>query len=226
MIMTDVTVVIPVHNGAAHLAAAIESVFAQTAMPASVIVVDDGSTDATPGVAAQFGSRIRYLRQDNAGAAAARNAGVRRAETSHVAFLDADDLWTTSKLALQLSLLCDTPAMIFGHTVQFASPELSPEEIAALKFDAKPMPAITASALLIRKRDFLTVGPFDESLETGEFIEWYARARDCRVASLIPPDIVVHRRLHRDNHGRKRLDARPDYARALKSVLDRRRKAS
>jgi hypothetical protein len=101
---------------------------------------------------------------------------------------------------------------------------LSSEEVAALKFDPNPMPAITASALLIRKGDFLAVGPFDELLETGEFIEWYARARDCRLANLVPADIVVRRRLHRDNHGRRRVDTRPDYARALKSVLDRRRK--
>jgi len=222
--MADVTVVIPVHNGATHLAAAIESALAQSVKPASVIVVDDGSTDPTAHVAAQFGSRIRYLRQDQAGAAAARNAGVSRAQTECVAFLDADDLWAPFKLELQLSLLRDAPAMIFGHAVQFASAELSPEEAAALKFDARPMPAIAASALLLRKRDFIAVGPFDERLATGEFIDWYARARDHRLASIVPPEIVVRRRLHRDNHGRRRIDARPDYARALKNVLDRRRK--
>lgn len=223
--MQDVTVIIPVHNGAAHLVAAIESVFAQTLQPASVIVVDDGSTDATAEVAARFGARIRYLRQDQTGAAAARNSGVRRAETDCIAFLDADDLWMPTKLELQHALLhaAEAPTMIFGHTKQFASPELSPEETAALKFDPNPMPAITASALLIRTSDFFAAGPFDELLATGEFIEWYARARDRGLTSLVPPDIVVRRRLHRDNHGRRRRDARPDYVRALKSVLDRRR---
>jgi hypothetical protein len=85
------------------------------------------------------------------------------------------------------------------------------------------MAAITASALLLRTGDFLAVGPFDTALQTGEFIEWYARAQENEITAHVLPEVIVQRRLHRDNHGRRRVDARPDYARALKAVLDRRR---
>jgi glycosyltransferase involved in cell wall biosynthesis len=225
--MGDISVVIPVHNGAVHLAETIESVLAQTLPAASIIVVDDGSNDDTPNVAQAFGERIRYVRQDHAGAAQARNTGVQQVGTNYLAFLDGDDLWVPSKLELQRRVLARSaePLMVFGHTIQFASPELSREETAALKFPTTPMAAITASALLMRTTDFLAAGNFDTALETGEFIEWYARARDKGTAAHVLPEIVVHRRLHRNNHGRRRRDARPDYVRALKSVLDSRRKS-
>ena len=223
---SGITIVIPVYNGAVHLAETISSALAQTLRPSSIIVVDDGSSDGTSQVALQFGGEVRCIRQDHAGISKARNTGVAHTETDYLAFMDGDDLWASDKLALQMAELqrAAGPAMIFGHTTQFASPELSPEEIAALKFDPNPMPAITASALLMRKSDFLIAGSFDETLQTGEFIEWYARARDRGLASLVLSDVLVRRRLHRHNHGRRRVDARADYARALKSVLDRRRK--
>lgn len=222
----EIGVVIPVHNGALHLAEALDSVLAQTLAPAAIVVVDDGSTDATPAVAARYGDRITYCRQDHAGASAARNRGVSRLATAAVAFLDADDLWHPGKLARQWGELAqnDAPRMIFGHVVQFASPELSTEDVARLRFSAAPAPAIHPSALLMWADDFRRVGPFDESLQTGEFIEWYGRAQQAGFASVVLPEVVMRRRLHRSNHGRVRADLCAQYTRALKSTLDRRRR--
>jgi len=221
----EISVVIPVYNGALHLAETIESALGQSLPPASVIVVDDGSEDETPSVAAGYFGRIRYFRQSHAGAASARNFGVQHVETEFLAFLDADDLWETDKLELQTNELRKIVgrAMIFGQAVQFASPELTDAEVAELLFTPEPLPAIAPSALLMRSADFRAVGKFNSELRMGEFIEWYGRAQAQGIATRVLPDIVFHRRLHSGNHGRRKADMRGDYARALKAVLDGRR---
>jgi glycosyltransferase involved in cell wall biosynthesis len=101
----SVSVIIPTYNCAAFLAEAIRSVLAQTHRAAEIIVVDDGSADDTATVVAGLGAVITYLRQENAGAAAARNAGLARATGDYIAFLDADDYWAPDKLATQLKVM-------------------------------------------------------------------------------------------------------------------------
>ena len=94
------SVIIAVYNGAATLGRAIESVLAQSYTQHEVIVVDDGSTDDTAQVAQRFGDAVRYVRQDNAGVSAARNAGARHAGGEWLAFLDADDWYYPDRLRL------------------------------------------------------------------------------------------------------------------------------
>jgi len=88
-----ISVVMPAYNAGRWIGRAIESVLAQTPPPLELIVVDDGSFDTTPDVCARYSHRIRYIRQDNRGAAAARNTGISAARGELVAFLDADDEW-------------------------------------------------------------------------------------------------------------------------------------
>src|SRR4029077_8569260 len=82
-----------------------------------VIVVDDESTDATPEVTAEFGTRIRYLRQANRREGAARNAGAARALGAYFAFLDSDDYWLPGKLAADLARFeqADHPALVYSR---------------------------------------------------------------------------------------------------------------
>jgi len=87
-----VSIIIPSYNYASYLPEAIRSALAQTHRPIEVIVVDDGSTDDTPQVAASFGDAIRYIRQPNAGLSAARNRGIAEATGDLLVFLDADDI--------------------------------------------------------------------------------------------------------------------------------------
>ena len=86
-----VSVVIPTFNRAQEVPKAIESVLAQTYIDYELIVVDDGSVDGTGEVLQPFENRIQYLYQDNRGAAAAQNAGIRRARGHWVAILGSDD---------------------------------------------------------------------------------------------------------------------------------------
>src|SRR5579863_2411026 len=94
-----VSVIIPVFNGADTIAAAIDSALAQEfGGVLEVIVVNDGSTDATSSVLDAYRGHVTVLDRDNRGPAAARNAGVRASHGEYVAFLDADDIWMSGKL--------------------------------------------------------------------------------------------------------------------------------
>ena len=79
--------------------------------------------------------------------------------------------------------------------------------------------------MLIRRDAFMRVGLFDESLAIAEFIDWMARAIDAKVGTVVLPQVLVRRRLHGSNTSSEKRDARPNFARALKAALDRRRKS-
>lgn len=101
---SQISVVVPVYNRGARVLATIDSALAQTLLPLEIIVVDDGSTDQTPQILARAyadNPRVVLLRQENAGVAAARNFGLKKARGELVAFLDHDDLWHAEKLEAQ-----------------------------------------------------------------------------------------------------------------------------
>src|SRR6266487_2647158 len=100
-----VSTVIPCWNGAAYLEEAIRSVMAQNHPSLEIVVADDGSTDGSLELARGFGDPVRVIAGGHEGAAAARNRGVGEAHGDLLAFLDADDLWTDGRLALQLAVL-------------------------------------------------------------------------------------------------------------------------
>jgi glycosyltransferase involved in cell wall biosynthesis len=223
---SQVSVVVPVYNCERYLAGAIESVLKQTVQALEIIVVDDGSTDKSGAVVKQFGSRIQYFRQSNLGVGPARNRGVELAQGTFLAFLDADDLWMDYKLARQLSVLEKKPrhAMVFGHVRQFLSPDLETESAKRLKLPKSDEPGPLASTMLIRRSAFDRVGLFAEKWQVGEFVDWYLRARELGLKSMMIPDVVLKRRIHSSNVGIRLRDKRTDYAHILKASLDRRRR--
>jgi glycosyltransferase involved in cell wall biosynthesis len=223
-----VSVIIPAYNAEKYLAEAVGSVLAQSHRPLEVIIVDDGSTDRTKAVAASFGSAVNYSWQAHAGAAAARNTGVRMAQGGFIAFLDADDLWEPCKLALQVHAFRQDPtlSMVFGHVQQFVSPELSTEEAARLNYQRGPLPGRSPSALLMRTIAFRQIGEFDVQWKLGEFVDWHCRAQESGLKELMLPEVVCRRRLHRTNQGLVNKAERREYIEIIRHALARRRRGA
>jgi glycosyltransferase involved in cell wall biosynthesis len=173
----EVTAVIPVYNGAAVIRRSIESVLAQTYPVSELIVVDDGSADGTADIARSYGSRVRYLPQPNSGVAAARNRGLREAATEWVAFLDHDDQWLPEKLQRQVAALQANPEsrLCYSATCTYlldGNRFLSycpPGELWPAARMRNPFPP---SAVLLRRREALELGGFDERLKGASCEDW------------------------------------------------------
>jgi glycosyltransferase involved in cell wall biosynthesis len=119
--MSLFSVVIPSYNRAALLRHAVESVLAQDWQDFEIIVVDDGSTDATSQVLQSFGAKIRVFHQKNQGPGAARNLGARNATGEYLAFMDSDDVWFPWTLATYAQIINDhdRPTLIAGTLLYF-----------------------------------------------------------------------------------------------------------
>ena len=220
----SVSVVIPVYNGERYLAEAIESALAQTHAPFEVIVVDDGSTDAGRRVAEGYAPRVRVVSQPHGGIGAARNRALEEVSGDYVAFLDADDVWEPRKSELQLAAIESDSRLdlVFGHVENFLSPELAETGADAFRHEG-PVPGFVGSVALVSRSALERVGPFPTDRSVGEFLDWHLRAREAGIRELMLPDVVVRRRVHRDNTTFRLRDHRGEYAEILKASLDRRR---
>ena len=222
-----VSAIIPVYNYERYLGEAIESVLSQTYQRHEVIVVDDGSTDQSAEVAKSFADRgVLYCQQANAGIGPARNKGVELAQGDFLAFLDADDRWPVEKTERQLQAFENDPAleMVFGQAAQLQN---GPEWEAGVNDNKLPaaglVPGMVAGTMLIKRDAFSRVGEFPGGLKVGEFIDWYARATQLQIRSLVLPDLFLWRRIHDSNTGVRERKSINDYARVLKAALDRKR---
>lgn len=222
-----VSVIIPVYNYERYLGEAVECVLSQTYQHHEVIVIDDGSTDKSADVAKSFAERgVRYCHQAQAGIGPARNKGVELAQGDFLAFLDADDRWPREKTERQLAAFENDPAleMVFGQAVQLQN---GPEWEAAINENKLPatglVPGMVAGTMLIKRDAFSRVGEFPGGLKVGEFIDWYARAVQLQIRSLVMPELFLYRRIHDSNTGVRERKSVTDYARVLKASLDRRR---
>ena len=219
---TSVSVVIPAHNAARFIGQAIESVFQQRETAADldldVIVVDNASTDATCDcVQRSFGSKVRLLHEPKAGAAYARNTGIAAAIAPLIAFLDADDLWLSGKLADQCAALAAQPdvSLVFCHGAEFSDPS------AAFPCNTESRPFMGPSGLLARREVFGIAGPLPE-FRCGEFIAWYGWAQTLGLKSLVVPGSFVRRRVHTENTTRNRQGL-AEYTQAMHWLMERRR---
>ena len=173
-----VSVVIPSYNYGRYLAAAIESVLAQTYSNVEVIVVDDGSTDDSAEVLRRYGDRLRCLRQPNGGVSAARNHGIRESSGEFIAFLDADDLWHPEKLERQLPLFKNPRVGMVHCGVQYVDAEGRPlgTRISDLRGRVLRRMALLrgagllgpGSSMVIRRECLDCVGLFETGLTNAE----------------------------------------------------------
>ncbi len=185
-----VSVILPTYNRAPLLARAILSVLRQTYQDFELIVVDDGSTDATPDVLAAFDDeRLVYLRQaSNQGPAAARNIGLQHSRGQYIAFQDSDDEWRPEKLERQVPALSAAPCavgVVYSRFqwVQGARTGLIPSpgllRQTRREGDLRQVLArgnfITLQAAIVRRACFEKVGGFDERLWRLEDWELWLR---------------------------------------------------
>jgi glycosyltransferase involved in cell wall biosynthesis len=193
-----VSVIIPVFNGSRYLAEAVESVLIQTYQPVEVIVVDDGSTDNSAGIACSF-KDIHYIYQKNQGVAVARNTGLAAAHGDFIAFLDADDTWPVHKLKTQVDYLLSHPAVGFtiARIKNIIEPGATyPPQVMQhiLKEDQ-----IGLATIVARKEVFDNVGSFDPRFAVAEDFEWFTRAKDAGIPEAVLPEVLLFRRIHDTN---------------------------
>jgi glycosyltransferase involved in cell wall biosynthesis len=216
---------IGVYNGAAYLGEAIDSVLAQSHEPIQLIVVDDGSTDGSGEIAKAYGPRLRCIRQERGGMAAARNRAVEAATGEFFAFLDADDRFPADKIARQLATFEKDPDLdvVYGHVTEFLSPDLDEEARALLRAPNHNVPWPTPNLMLVRRDAFFRVGLFSTGLRVGIGVDWHARSNELGLRSALPPILALERRLHAQNNGIRERQFKPQYLHVLKASLDRRR---
>jgi glycosyltransferase involved in cell wall biosynthesis len=175
--------IIPTYNRAAFVRRAISSALEQRlpgAGEVEVIVVDDESTDATPEVTAEFGTRIRYLRQANRREGAARNTGAAQALGEYFAFLDSDDYWLPGKLAADLVRFeqADRPALVYsrGRNVDPADRLIGERHLSNPEGDVFWSLAreafIPMSTVAVRADAFRECGGFVEDLDLSGTADW------------------------------------------------------
>jgi len=223
-----VSVIIPVYNSELYLEESIRSVLAQTYQPLEILIINDGSTDGSESVTMKFAQQTIYLYQSNQGAAAARNRGIKKSSGKFLAFLDADDLWESDKIAKQIDILEQEANldMVFGNVFQFISEDTKSVSRARLDEADQILPGYVPGTILIRKKAFLKVGLFSTAWKVGEFIDWYLKAMETGLNPVMLPDIVMRRRIHSSNLGIRLKDMGNDYVKIVKASLDRRRNKS
>ena len=221
------SVIVPVYNGAEHVAAALESVCRQAYEPLEIIVVDDGSTDDTAEEVASFRETrwpaLRYVYQPNAGPAAARNRGFEMARGEWIAFLDADDVWVDGGLAaLAEPLQAPDVQLVVGCTQRVRAAKEPGGAGRLLPFGPVWL-TFTLSAAIFRRQCFEQVGMFDATLRYGEDVDWFLRAREAGVAIEVRDRVVVWHRQHESNMTLDTDQSNHYFLAALRKSLQRRR---
>jgi glycosyltransferase involved in cell wall biosynthesis len=197
-----VSVVIPAYNAAWCVGRAIDSALAQQYSDREVIVVDDGSTDATADVLARYRDAIRVVGKRNEGLSSARNTGIRAAVGEFVAFLDADDHWLPAKLMRQVALLDSHPEIGFCSTAaSLVSPDGTrlgewpcPQPVDNMLreiFARNAAVAGSGSAVVARRELFKRSGMFDESLKSLEDIDMWMRLAAITRYACVPELLTV-----------------------------------
>ena len=194
----DISVIITSYNSADTIAAAIDSALAQTERPTEVIVVDDGSQDASLEVIDSFAEQVKVVNVTHGGVSRARNAGLGVASGTWVAFLDGDDTWHPEKLAQQINAAAAHPHIRVIATDWARSPE-------RMRVEAEPVTReIYASDIAIlnryqtstvmARRDIVEqCGGFDPAMDTAEDWDMWLRLAKLTPSLLVQSPLVFYR---------------------------------
>lgn len=220
MAESSYSVVIPAFNAEKYLAETVASVLAQTVLPKKIIIVDDGSTDATAQISCRFGDKIELVQTENKGAAAATNTGIGKVTTPFVAFLDSDDLWVSDKMEIQIARLHKG-----GKALAGVSGRMEPFGDISTKTAPVEKSGWTRSTLVIRRPAFDSIGPVVEMGHGyGEMVDWIARAREAGLHMELLDLVLAKRRIHQESLSYKaNAGQSQDFLKAAMRALERKR---
>ncbi|MCW2958745.1 MAG: glycosyl transferase [Solirubrobacterales bacterium] len=204
MSVPTVSVVVPAYNAERHVAQTLDAILAQTHPADEIIVVDDGSTDGTPGVLAAYGAPVRVVRQPNRGHPGAYNRGFEEARGTYVARCDADDIWEPAKLERQVASLVAHPevdiAFCGARFFELADGPYGPSPGTGL-LDAQAFGAtlfranlVCSSSVVVRRALFERLGPFEERLACEDYDFWLRAVAAGAVFFYEPAELVRYRR--------------------------------
>jgi glycosyltransferase involved in cell wall biosynthesis len=205
--VTEVSVIIPTFNRAGKVVRAISSVLAQTFDDYELIVVDDGSEDATAEVLFQFNGMISMIRHPrNMGVSAARNAGIKASQSRLVAFLDSDDYWLPQKLEIQLQFFRENPDAVLCQTEEIwirngirVNPWNKHMKPSGNIFEKSlKLCLVSPSAVMVRRNLFDEVGLFDEDFPVCEDYDLWLRIGCRHPMHLINKHLLVKEGGHSD----------------------------
>lgn len=202
-----VSVIIPNYNYAKYVGEAIDSALNQTYENLEIIVVDDGSKDNSREILESYGDKIKVIFQENAGVSAARNNGVKNSNGKYIAFLDADDIWFSEKIAKQVNVLeknedvglVDVGLEEFDNNGNIISSRLDglsgwvSNEFLLLE---RSVVLGAASGMMLPRKVFDEVGGFDLNLLTSADWDFCYRVNRLYKIKFIPEVLIRYR-----NHG-------------------------
>jgi GT2 family glycosyltransferase len=221
-----VSVIVPVYNGARFLAGAIDNILRQNYSALEITVVDDGSTDDIDRAVAALPIDVRYFKQENAGAASARNRGIRDASGEFIAFLDVDDLWPADNLTCLAEVLAGRPELdIVRGYAQIVQNDAATGQLDYIGNPGESFPYYLGAALY-RRRAFEKIGLFDTELRFAEDTDWYNRAGEVGIAMVRLDQVTLLARRHDANMTRGKSLVELNALRVFKKALDRKRAIS
>jgi len=221
-----VSIMLPVLNAERFLPQGLASIHAQSYSNYEVIVVDGGSTDATPALA-QHAANVRYLPQAGPGLAGAWNTGLQAARGQYISFLESDDLWSPDKLARQVDYLEQhlDRQYVIGQVRLFLEPGCAlPAGLNPAVFEGSHIGRMPGT-LMARRGLFDQIGLFEPRWQITPDIDWFARLAAEGVPGAALPDVLLFRRIHETNLTQvagPRL-MKTELLQVLKHNLDRRR---
>ncbi|WP_157211047.1 glycosyltransferase family 2 protein [Verrucomicrobium spinosum] len=225
----NVSVIVPTRNYGRFLADAVKSILGQSLPAMEVIVVDDASDDNTVEVARGFGDKIRYVRLDvRGGAAAARNTGLKLAVGEVVCFLDSDDIWLPGALEILVGGLEAHPEAAGASARIVNVPDSAMDEALACPASLveRAFQCWGAGGLLLRRNSFEKVGFFDEGTSIAELVAWVSLARDQGLEFATFQELVVLRRVHGANSVLTMPTLAPGYMHLIRQHMERQRAAA
>jgi glycosyltransferase involved in cell wall biosynthesis len=229
--MPAVSVIVPTYNCGRWLRASLDSLFAQTDRDFEVIVVDDGSTDDTPAVLAEYADRVAVVQGAHEGLAAARNLGLARATGEWIAFHDADDVAVPDRIAWSRAFLGEHPVFdaVFGNGRRMETDDpTAPNVVPARYFRSAAGRALTVvdvfegypvyfQGALVPRRGFEAAGPFDPAYHVQPDLEYGYRLFP-HVRAACVDRILFEYRWHATNMTRDRLGIRENIACVLERL--------